>query len=118
MINAAAYPPESKVKLVEEDGPDRLEIRVGKVLEVARHPDADSLYVLQIDLGEAQIRTVISGLVKYMTPAQLNQRLVAVLCNLKPTKMRGIISEGMVLCTSKLVTYSFIYLGKCFSQTY
>lgn len=85
----------------DEDGPHRLDIRVGKVIEVARHPDADTLYVLKIDLAEAQPRTIISGLVKFVTVEELDQRLVAVLCNLKPSKMRGILSEGMVLCTSK-----------------
>lgn len=107
-LSAAAYPPPSKSKNnaasaagPEEDGPHRLDIRVGKVVEVGRHPDADTLYVLKIDLGEAQPRTIISGLVKFVSIEDLDQRLVAVLCNLKPSKMRGILSEGMVLCTSK-----------------
>ncbi|KAM7356025.1 tyrosyl-tRNA synthetase [Cochliomyia hominivorax] len=107
-LTAAAYPPPAKNKggnaanaaAPEEDGPHRLDIRVGKVVEVQRHPDADTLYVLKIDLAEAQPRTVISGLVKFVTIEELDQRLVAVLCNLKPSKMRGILSEGMVLCTS------------------
>ncbi|XP_067645800.1 tyrosine--tRNA ligase, cytoplasmic-like [Eurosta solidaginis] len=108
-LSAAAYPSPAKVKggnitnnvaAVEEEGPHRLDIRIGKVVEVARHPDADTLYVLKIDLGETQPRTIISGLVKFVTIEELDQRLVAVLCNLKPSKMRGILSEGMVLCTS------------------
>lgn len=108
-LSAAAYPPPAKTKggnaanaaAPEEDGPHRLDIRVGKVIEVQRHPDADTLYVLKIDLAEEQPRTIISGLVKFVTVEELDQRLVAVLCNLKPSKMRGILSEGMVLCTSK-----------------
>nr|XP_016924426.2 tyrosine--tRNA ligase, cytoplasmic [Drosophila suzukii] len=107
-LSAAAYPPPAKVKAgaaapaagADEDAPHRLDIRVGKVVEVARHPDADTLYVLKIDLAEEQPRTIISGLVKFVTQEELEQRLVAVLCNLKPSKMRGILSEGMVLCTS------------------
>ncbi|XP_061397971.1 tyrosine--tRNA ligase, cytoplasmic [Musca vetustissima] len=107
-LSAAAYPPPTKTKggnaanaaAPEEDGPHRLDIRVGKVIEVQRHPDADTLYVLKIDLAEEQPRTIISGLVKFVTVEELDQRLVAVLCNLKPSKMRGILSEGMVLCTS------------------
>ncbi|KAL7733753.1 hypothetical protein ACLKA6_011483 [Drosophila palustris] len=108
-LTATAYPPPAKIKanaapaagaVVDEDAPHRLDIRVGKVIEVARHPDADTLYVLKIDLAEAQPRTIISGLVKFVTVEELDQRLVAVLCNLKPSKMRGILSEGMVLCTS------------------
>lgn len=45
-----------------EDGPHRLDIRVGKIVEVSKHPDADSLYVEKIDLGEAVPRTIVSGL--------------------------------------------------------
>lgn len=43
-----------------EDGPHRLDIRVGKIVEVSKHPDADSLYVEKIDLGEAVPRTIVS----------------------------------------------------------
>lgn len=41
-----------------EDGPHRLDIRVGKILEATKHPDADTLYVEKIDVGEAEPRTV------------------------------------------------------------
>uniref|UniRef100_A0A1B0B6M3 Tyrosine--tRNA ligase n=1 Tax=Glossina palpalis gambiensis TaxID=67801 RepID=A0A1B0B6M3_9MUSC len=95
-LSSAAYPIAKK----EQDGPDRLDIRVGKVVQVSRHPDAEKLYILQIDLGEGEMRTIISGLVAYVSAEKLDQCLVAVLCNLKPSKMRGILSEGMVLCTS------------------
>ena len=78
----------------------RLDIRVGKIVSVSRHPDADSLYVEQIDLGEAQPRTIVSGLVKYFTPEQLTGQMVCVLANLKPSKLRGVMSEGMVLCAN------------------
>lgn len=44
----------------------RLDIRVGKIVKVAKHPNADSLYVEEIDVGEDKLRTVVSGLVKYI----------------------------------------------------
>ncbi|KAK6620692.1 hypothetical protein RUM43_010987 [Polyplax serrata] len=78
----------------------RLDIRVGKIVNVKKHPDADSLYVEEVDLGEDKVRTVISGLVKYVPLEEMQNRMVVALCNLKPTKMRGIISEAMVLCAS------------------
>lgn len=78
----------------------RLDMRVGKIVEVSRHPDADSLYVEKIDCGEAAPRTIISGLVKHVPIEEMQNRLVVVLCNLKPAKMRGILSEGMVMCAS------------------
>ncbi|KAH1022809.1 aminoacyl tRNA synthase complex-interacting multifunctional protein 1 isoform X1 [Dendroctonus ponderosae] len=78
----------------------RLDLRIGKVEDVQRHPDADALYVLKINCGEAQPRTVCSGLVKYIPIEELRDRSVLVLCNLKPVKMRGITSEAMVMCAS------------------
>lgn len=78
----------------------RLDLRIGKVVEVQRHPDADSLYVLKINCGEDKPRTVCSGLVKHVPIEELQERVVMVLCNLKPVKMRGITSEAMVMCAS------------------
>lgn len=78
----------------------RLDLRVGKIIEVTRHPDADSLYVEKIDCGEGQPRTVVSGLVKHVPIQEMQDRLVIVLCNLKPAKMRGVTSEAMVMCAS------------------
>ncbi|EDV98422.1 aminoacyl tRNA synthase complex-interacting multifunctional protein 1 [Drosophila grimshawi] len=78
----------------------RLDMRVGKIIEVGRHPDADSLYLEKIDCGEAAPRTVVSGLVKFVPLEEMQNRLVVVLCNLKPAKMRGITSEAMVMCAS------------------
>lgn len=84
----------------DEITPSRLDIRVGRIVEVAKHPDADSLYVEKIDLGEEQPRTIVSGLVNFIPIEEMQNRLVVVLCNLKPAKMRGIESQGMVLCAS------------------
>lgn len=84
----------------DEVTPSRLDIRVGKIVEVAKHPDADSLYVEKIDLGEEKPRTIVSGLVNFIPIEEMQNRLVVVLCNLKPAKMRGIESQGMVLCAS------------------
>ena len=65
-----------------------------------KHPDADSLYVEEIDVGEEKPRTVISGLVKFIPEAEMQDRMAVLLCNLKPSKMRGIMSEAMVMCAS------------------
>ncbi|OMH79494.1 tRNA-aminoacylation cofactor arc1 [Zancudomyces culisetae] len=81
--------------------PAMIDIRVGIIVSAEKHPDADSLYVEQIDVGEEQPRTVVSGLVKYMTLDELIGRKVLVVCNLKPASMRGVKSFAMVLCTSK-----------------
>ncbi|KAG8506881.1 Tyrosine--tRNA ligase, cytoplasmic [Galemys pyrenaicus] len=109
-LASAAYPDPSKQKPVakgpaknpepEEVTPSRLDIRVGQITSVEKHPDADSLYVEKIDVGEAEPRTVVSGLVQFVPKEELQDRLVVVLCNLKAQKMRGIESQGMLLCAS------------------
>ncbi|KAL7238031.1 hypothetical protein ACSBR2_004181 [Camellia fascicularis] len=78
----------------------RLDIRVGLITKAQKHPDADSLYVEEIDVGEGQPRTVVSGLVKYIPLEDMQNRKVCVLCNLKPATMRGIKSQAMVLAAS------------------
>ncbi|KAK4353769.1 hypothetical protein RND71_025963 [Anisodus tanguticus] len=78
----------------------RLDIRVGLITKAQKHPDADSLYVEEIDVGEALPRTVVSGLVKYIPLEEMQNRKVCVLCNLKPASMRGIKSQAMVLAAS------------------
>lgn len=79
------------------DGPidiSRLDLRIGRIIEVSKHPDADALYVEKMDLGEEKPRTIVSGLVNHYAVDEMQNRLVVVFCNLKPAKMRGILSEG------------------------
>ena len=65
------------------------------------HPDAESLLVEEIDVGDAVgPRTVVSGLADFIDPDDFVGKKVVVVCNLKPAKMRGITSTGMVLCGS------------------
>jgi len=78
----------------------RIDLRVGRIIEAKKHPDADALYVESIDVGEDKPRTVVSGLVKYVPLEEMQNRLVVVMCNLKPVKMRGIESQAMVMCAS------------------
>lgn len=96
----SAAEPQSKPAAELEVTITRLDIRVGKILKAEKHPDADSLYVEQIDVGEAQPRTVVSGLVKYIPLEEMQGRMVCVLCNLKPAAMRGVKSQAMVLAAS------------------
>ncbi|XP_059434250.1 methionine--tRNA ligase, cytoplasmic isoform X1 [Corylus avellana] len=90
----------SKATAEPEISVTRLDIRVGLITSAKKHPDADSLYVEEIDVGEGQPRTVVSGLVKYIPLEEMQQRKVCVLCNLKPATMRGIKSQAMVLAAS------------------
>nr|KAG5700250.1 hypothetical protein BaRGS_007623 [Batillaria attramentaria] len=83
-----------------EINPGRLDLRVGKILSVEKHPEADSLYVETVDLGEESPRTVISGLAGLVPMEELQDRLGVFVCNLKPVKMRGIPSCAMLMCAS------------------
>lgn len=65
----------------------RLDLRVAKIEDVRQHPDADSLYILKVNCGDEKLRTVCSGLVKFVPMAELVDRDVILLCNLKPVKV-------------------------------
>ncbi|KAF9192438.1 hypothetical protein BGZ51_005632 [Haplosporangium sp. Z 767] len=93
-----------KAEQVEEDHISKLDIRVGIVRSVAQHPDADSLYIEQVDVGDKdgdeikEPRTIVSGLVRHVPKDYLDGRAVIVVGNMKPSKLRGVMSQGMLLC--------------------
>ncbi|MQM04138.1 hypothetical protein Taro_036929 [Colocasia esculenta] len=100
---------ELKLKSEPEISISRLDIRVGLVTKVQKHPDADSLYIEEIDVGEASTRTVVSGLVNHIPLQEMQNRKVCVLCNLKPATMRGVKSHAMVLAASSEAKVKVIY---------
>ncbi|MFB6294119.1 MAG: hypothetical protein ABEI97_00005, partial [Candidatus Nanohaloarchaea archaeon] len=73
-----------------------LDLRVGTVTSVTEHPNADKLYLLQIDVGDETLQTC-SGLVDHYTADELDGKQVVVLANLEPSEIRGEESECMVL---------------------
>ncbi|XP_050952538.1 aminoacyl tRNA synthase complex-interacting multifunctional protein 1 isoform X2 [Labeo rohita] len=91
---------ESACALIREQKPDvsRLDLRVGRILDVRKHPDSASLYVQEVELGEPAPRTVVSGLTNHMPPEQLVGCLVVLLCNVRPMKVRGVQSQARLLC--------------------
>lgn len=95
-----AYKVPTKAATEDIIGPQKLDMRVGQVVSVEKHPEADALYIEKIDLGESEPRTIVSGLAQYVPLEEMKDRLVVVLCNLKPVKLKGIMSAGMVLCAS------------------
>jgi methionyl-tRNA synthetase len=79
-----------------------LDLRVAKIEKVERHPKADKLYVIGLETGEGlsgvrEERTIVSGLVGFYTEEQLLGKRIIVAYNLKPAKLRGIESRGMLL---------------------
>ncbi|CAJ1329731.1 unnamed protein product [Effrenium voratum] len=79
----------------------KIDLRCGRILECSKVQDADSLYLLKINVGEEQPRQVVSSLVKHYKEEELKNRQVVVYCNIKPGKMRGLESQAMVLAATK-----------------
>ena len=75
---------------------DKLDLRVGKILEAEKVPKADKLLKLIVDLGFEK-RTILSGIAEYYKPEELIGKNVTVVANLAPRKIRGIESQGMLL---------------------
>ena len=75
----------------------RVELRAAKITAVERHPKADKLFIEQIDDGSGEPRTIVSGLVGHYTEEELVGRTVVLVANLKPAKLRGVESRGMLL---------------------
>ncbi len=74
----------------------KTDLRVGKILSVENHPNADKLYLIEVDLGTEK-RKLVAGLKAYYTSVQLKGKLCVVFCNLEPAVIRGVKSEGMIL---------------------
>jgi methionyl-tRNA synthetase len=96
---AVPAPAVTPVSTVAYEDFAKLDLRIGKVLEVANHPNADKLFVLKVDLGGEQ-RQIIAGLRPFCPPESLLGKLVVVVANLLPRKMRGLESAGMILAAS------------------
>jgi methionyl-tRNA synthetase len=80
----------------------RVDLKMGKVLQAERIEGADKLLKLSIDLGEAEPRQVVAGIAEHYAPEEMAGRQVVVVANLKPVKLRGVESRGMVLaCVDK-----------------
>lgn len=88
-----------KAEITFEDF-SKLELKVGTIIACEKHPKADRLLVEQIDLGNGDVRQIVSGIAAHYTPEQLINQRVVVVTNLKPAKLRGVESQGMILCAS------------------
>ena len=78
----------------------KLDIRVGQIKDIKDHPNADKLYVFQVDIGDKEV-TLCAGLKEYYEKEDLIDKKVIVFVNLEPKKLRGIDSQGMILCCQK-----------------
>ena len=77
----------------------KVELKVGTIVSAQKHPKADKLLVEQIDLGN-ETRQIVSGIAKSFQPEEVIGKKVVVVTNLKPVNLRGVESQGMILCAS------------------
>ena len=85
--------------VIQYDDFAKLDLRVGKITAVAEHSNADKLLVLQVDIGGEQ-RQLCAGLRGHYEPEALVGKSIVVVANLAPRKMRGEISQGMLLAAT------------------
>ena len=79
----------------------KVQLRVARILTAEKVEGSDKLLKLSVKLGEGEpLRTVVSGIAKFYTPEAIEGRQVVLVSNLKPAKLKGIKSEGMILCAS------------------
>ena len=112
-------PKKAEVKKEEKpeitiDDFDKLDLAVGQILEAKKHPKADKLLVFQVDLGN-EVRQIVSGIAKFYKPEELVGKKVIVVKNLKPIKLRGEESHGMLLCASDEIDsrLELVNIDKC-----
>jgi methionyl-tRNA synthetase len=77
-----------------------VDLRVGVVLSAERVKGADKLMHMKVDIGEAEPRTIVAGIAEAYTPEQLVNRKVVIVANLEPRKLRGVVSNGMIVAAS------------------
>lgn len=75
----------------------KMQLKVGKIMNVEDLEGKDKLYKLTIDLGEAETRTLLAGIKKHYSKEELLGKQIIVVANLEPKKMGGLVSQGMLL---------------------
>lgn len=78
----------------------KIELKAGEIIEASRIEGADKLLKLKVDVGEPEARQILAGIALHYTPEQLVGRKIVIVANLKPRKMRGLESQGMLLAAS------------------
>lgn len=81
---------------IDFDDFTKVELKVGEIISAEKHPDADKLLVFQVKIGD-ETRQVVSGVAEYYSPEEMVGKKVIVVANLKPRKIRGLESKGMLL---------------------
>jgi methionyl-tRNA synthetase len=78
----------------------KLDLRIAKILDVQDHPQADKLYIMQVDLGPLGKRTIVAGMRPYYQKQEMTGKSIVMVTNLKPAVIRGVESKGMLLAAT------------------
>jgi methionyl-tRNA synthetase len=97
---AATVKNETGDGLIEITDFAKIDLRVGEVRSAERIPKADKLLLLSVDIGEEKPRQILAGIAQHYEPEQLLGRKIVIVANLKPRKLRGYESQGMLLAAS------------------
>ncbi|MEK6850547.1 MAG: methionine--tRNA ligase subunit beta [Nanoarchaeota archaeon] len=89
---------------------EKMDLRVGNIIDVQDHPKADKLYVLTVDLGEEKTRTIVAGLKNHYKKEDLKNKKAIFVANLAPVTLRGIESNGMILAAVSSDESDIIFL--------
>ncbi|MCF7887127.1 MAG: hypothetical protein K9L71_01775 [Candidatus Omnitrophica bacterium] len=89
----------------------KLELKIGKIIKVEEHSNAEKLYLLTIDLGDKQIQ-LAAGIKPFYISSELEGKLVPVLVNLEPKNIRGVESQGMLLAAESKDDVSLLVSDK------
>ncbi len=102
---------ETNANLITIDDFAKVDLRVAKVLEAEKVEKADKLLKMKLQVGE-EVRQVVSGIAKYYTPEEMVGKTLILVANLKPAKLRGIESQGMILAASDENGLSLVTIDK------
>ena len=78
----------------------KVQLKVGQIVEAEKHPNADRLLALKVEVGEDRPRSIVAGIAAKYDPADLVGKNIVIVANLKPRKLRGVLSEGMLLAAT------------------
>lgn len=101
-MKATSFKPEITI-----DDFDKIDLKVGQILECKKHPKADKLLVSSVKVG-TEIRQIVSGVAKYYSPEEMTGKKVIVVANLKPINLRGEESKGMILFADNSDSLAFV----------
>ena len=92
----------------------KVQLKVGQIVEADKHPNADRLLALKVEVGEDRPRSIVAGIAAKYDPSDLVGKNIVIVANLKPRKLRGVLSEGMLLAAILVVSSTLFWDFGCF----